>query len=41
MKSAGGLGDRWRNVCGVLTNIANKAREESPDTQWKAARPES
>jgi hypothetical protein len=31
MKLADGLGDRWR--C--------KAREESPDTQWKAARPES
>jgi hypothetical protein len=31
MKLAGGLGDRWRVT----------AREESPDTQWKAARPES
>jgi hypothetical protein len=40
MKPAGGLGDRWREVrhsneCGY------EAREESPDTQWKAARPES
>ena len=31
MESAGGLGDRWRG----------NVREESPDTQWKAARPES
>jgi hypothetical protein len=41
MKSAGGLGDRWRDVCGILTNADYKGREESPDTQWKAARPES
>jgi hypothetical protein len=41
MNSAGGLGDRWRNVRGILTNADFKAREESPDTQWKAARPES
>jgi hypothetical protein len=41
MKSAGGLGDRWRDVCGILTNADDKAREESPDTQWKAARPGS
>jgi hypothetical protein len=38
---AGGLGDRWRNVRGILTNAVYEAREESPDTQWKAARPES
>ncbi len=41
MKPAGGPGDRWRDVRGVLTNAACKAREESPDTQWKAVRPES
>jgi hypothetical protein len=41
MKSAGGPGDRWRHVPGVLTNAGDQAREESPDTQWKAARPES
>jgi hypothetical protein len=41
MNLAGGLGDRWRNAFGILTNAKFDEREESPDTRWKAARPES